>query len=127
MTTPLPKYLWQVVGSDLFEINSEHYLIVVDYFSRYPEVIRLSTTISNTVITSLKAMFSRRGIPEALRTDNGSQYNSQRFSEFTKDYGITHTTSSPGTNKVIVKRNALYKLSHNYLSNLLLLIHTGHF
>ncbi len=47
MTTPLPKCPWQVVGSDLFEINSEHYLIVVDYNSRYPEVIRLSTTTSS--------------------------------------------------------------------------------
>ena len=95
MTTPLPKYPWQVVSLDLFETNSEHYLIVVDYFSRYPEVIRLSTTTSSAVITSLKAVFSRHGIPEVLRTDNGPQYISQRFSEFTKDYGITRTTSSP--------------------------------
>ncbi len=92
--TIVPKYPWQVVGSDLCEINSEHYLIMVDYFSRYPEVIRLSTTTSGAVITSLKAVFSRHGIPEVLRTDNGPQYISQRFSEFTK-CSITHTTSSP--------------------------------
>ena len=37
--TPLPDYPWQVAGTDLFELNQCHYLLVVDYFSRYPEVI----------------------------------------------------------------------------------------
>jgi len=95
MTTPLPDYPWQVVGSDLFENNKEHYLIVVDYFSRYPEVVRLGTTTFSAVITTLKGVFFRYGIPEVLRTDNGPQYESQRFLEFTTDYSITHITSSP--------------------------------
>ena len=39
LTTPLPDYPWQVVGSDLFSLNGAKYLLTVDYFSRYPEVI----------------------------------------------------------------------------------------
>ena len=38
--TPLPDYPWQVVASDLFKLKGEHYLLVVDYFSHYPEVIK---------------------------------------------------------------------------------------
>lgn len=38
LPTQLPDYPWQVVGTDLFEIKGIHYLITVDYFSRYPEV-----------------------------------------------------------------------------------------
>ena len=34
ITTPLPDYPWQLVGTDLFELNKCHYLLVVDYFSR---------------------------------------------------------------------------------------------
>ena len=33
MTTPLPDYPWQVLGSDLFTLKGEQYLVIVDYFS----------------------------------------------------------------------------------------------
>ncbi len=69
MTTPLPDYPWQVLGSDLFQVRADH--LVVDYFSRYPEVVKLTSTISAAIITALKAIFSRHGIPEVLRSDNG--------------------------------------------------------
>ncbi len=51
--TPLPEYPWQVIGTDLFELKGEQYLLVVDYFSRYPEVSKLSSTTSHNIITSL--------------------------------------------------------------------------
>jgi len=39
LPAPLPNYPWQVVATDLFEIFlSVQHLIVVDYFSRYPEL-----------------------------------------------------------------------------------------
>ena len=63
LTTPLPNY-WQMVGSDLFEISGEHYLLVMDNFSRYPE---LTSTTSATVITSLKSIFMQHGILEVLQ------------------------------------------------------------
>ena len=78
--TPLPDYPWQVVGSDLFELGGEQYLLVVDYYSHYPEVVRLQSTTSTTVIKMLKTIFSRHGIPEVLRSDNGPQYSSVEFS-----------------------------------------------
>ena len=39
--------------------------------------------------------FSRHGIPEKLRTDNGPQYSSREFTSFCHTYGIEHHTSSP--------------------------------
>ena len=32
--TDLPKYLWHVVGTDLFEYKKINYVVVVDYFLR---------------------------------------------------------------------------------------------
>ena len=93
--TPLPDYPWQRVGTDLFVLKGEHYLIVVDYFSRYPEVIKMKTTTSSSIIEALKAVFSRHGIPEKLVSDNGPQYSSQEFVSFAKQYDFCHLTSSP--------------------------------
>ena len=65
----------------------------MDYFSRYPEVIKLSSTTSSSVIAALKTVFARHGIPETLQSDNGRpQYSSQEFAQM---YGFNHVTSSP--------------------------------
>ena len=95
MLIPLPDYPWQVLGSDLFSLKGAQYLVVVDYFSRYPEVIQLSSTVSGSIIVALKSIFARHGIPEVLRSDNGPQYISEEFARFTTTYGIRHITSSP--------------------------------
>ena len=75
MTTPLPKYPWQLVRTDLFQLNNNHYLLTADYFFRYPEVTKLSSTLSTAVISALKATFSQYGIPEIIRSNNGPQYS----------------------------------------------------
>jgi len=84
-----------MVGSDLFMLKGDTYLFVVDYFSRYPEVVKLTTTVSASVIAALKTIFARHGIPETIRSDNGPQYSADEFDKFTKSYGIQHITSSP--------------------------------
>ena len=72
------------------------YLIVIDYYSRYVEVAAMTkTTKSSEIITALKSIFARHGIPEQVRSDNGSQYDSAEFSHFAKEWGFRHVTSSP--------------------------------
>ena len=81
------------MGTDLFELQGTKYLLVVDYISRYPEVTKLSSTTSRSIITALKCIFSRHGIPSILMSDNGPQFSSNEMMEFT--YAFTHVTSSP--------------------------------
>ena len=104
MTTPsrqpllqssLPDYPFERVASDLFEIKGVTYLMLVDYFSRYIEVNKLSSTTSASVITALKSSFSRYGIPSVLMSDNGPQYSSKEMKQFAELYGFQHLTSSP--------------------------------
>ena len=90
-----PNLPWEVLGSDLFEWNGAHYLLVVDYLSRFPEIAQLPETSSSTVISRLKSIFARHGIPKILRSDNGPQYSSTQFAAFAKEYGFAHITSSP--------------------------------
>ena len=68
---------------------------MVDYFSRFPEVIRLKETTSRHIIEALKKIFSRHGIPETLISDNGPQYASSEFTDFARSYDFRHKTSSP--------------------------------
>ncbi|XP_062512805.1 uncharacterized protein K02A2.6-like [Corticium candelabrum] len=95
MTSQLPDFPWQVVATDLMELNGAHYLVVIDYFSRYPELIKLTSTTALAVIQALKSVFARHGIPDILRSDNGPQYIARETKEFAKAYGFVMITSSP--------------------------------
>ena len=93
--TPLPALPWQRVGSDLFEWKQSVYLLVVDYYSRFIEIARLNRSTTAEVVTHLKSIFARHGIPETLISDNGPQYSSREFSEFAAEYEFRHVTASP--------------------------------
>ena len=54
-----------------------------------------SQCTSAKMITVLKELFAEHGIPEDIRSDNGPQFASHIFAEFTKDWNIKHSTSSP--------------------------------
>ena len=45
----LPERPWQNVVTALFMLENEQYLIVVDYYSRYFELERMSTTTSTAI------------------------------------------------------------------------------
>ena len=68
---------------------------MVDYFSRYPEISKLTPTTPTAVIVAMKAVFARHGIPEIVRSNNGPQYSSYEFTLFADSYGFQHSTSSP--------------------------------
>lgn len=95
MPSTLPDYPWQKIATDLCTLNGHTYIVAVDYFSRYPEVVKLASTTSQNIIIMLKTVFARYGIPEEVVSDNGPQYTSQEFGDFAKKYNFKHTTSSP--------------------------------
>ena len=78
-----------------FEFNNQHYLLIVDYFSKWPEISKLDNLSAKNVISYMKSQISRYGIPDELISDNGPQFACEEFAQFMKDYDIKHTTSSP--------------------------------
>ena len=44
-TRDIPLLPWQVVASDVLEHKNQHYLVVIDYYSKYIEALRLKGTI----------------------------------------------------------------------------------
>ena len=63
----MTKLPWQRVGTDLLEYKGTQYVLVTDYFSHYIEIAKLS---SDAIITHLKSMFARHGIPQYVVSDN---------------------------------------------------------
>lgn len=43
----------------------------------------------------MKSMFARHGIPYEVRSDNGPQYTSREFKDFSRSWCFEHKTSSP--------------------------------
>ena len=77
------------------QCKSQDYVVTVDYFSNYWKVDKLSFTTATAVIQKLKPHFARFGSPEVLVSDNGPQFASTEFAQFSKTWDFDHRTSSP--------------------------------
>ncbi|KAI5731337.1 hypothetical protein M8J77_008443 [Diaphorina citri] len=86
---------WYKVGVDMFEFNGKHYVLVVDYYSKFIETALCSNTSSAVVIAHIKSIFARHGIPQIVVSDNGPQFSSREFQQFARTYEFQHITSSP--------------------------------
>ncbi|UYV68869.1 K02A2.6-like, partial [Cordylochernes scorpioides] len=94
--TNFPTRPWQKIGMDLFKFENKWYLVVIDYYSRFPEVVQLDRLTASVVVRSCKSIFARHGVPETVVSDNGTQFGAAReFANFARQYGFTHVTSSP--------------------------------
>jgi len=67
----------------------------VDYYSRWIEADVVRNTSSSTIIKCLEKHFTRHGIPETLRTDNGSNLVSHEMEEFLDELGNKHKRTIP--------------------------------
>ena len=90
----MPARAWQKLGTDIFEYKSKPYLVIVDYYSKYPEICLLNDKSSQAVITSMKSVFARHGIPDEVVTDN-MPFSSKECSRFAQEWGFKISTSSP--------------------------------
>ncbi len=90
--TPLPKKAWTNVAVDFV---GPFLIVVIDEYSRYPEVEILTTTSVKATIPKLDTIFSRQGIPEILKSDNGPPFNSEEFKNFPTLLGFKHRKITP--------------------------------
>jgi hypothetical protein len=117
---PIANRPWQNIGADLFDLGKKKFLIVTDYLSLYPEVISLTSSNSNAIITAMKSILARHGMPDILYTDNGPSFNSIMFKEFCKVWSFQHITSSsyfPKSNGLIessVKAKKMCRIERRY-------------
>lgn len=90
----VPNFPFEKIGSDICEIGDKFYLIIVDYFSKWIEIIKIANKTAGELIKHFKKVFSTHGICRTLIADN-MPYNSYEFREFSKDWNFEINTSSP--------------------------------
>ena len=85
MPHEIPTRPWQTVGTDIFHYNSDDYLIMCDYYSKFPFIKKLAKMDSQTVVDCTKSVFAEQGIPERIISDNGRQYDCATYKDIAKD------------------------------------------
>ena len=91
----IPPRPWHTVGADLFKVNNSWYIVIADYYSKFPFVKKLNNLTATAIINVVRSIFSEQGIPEVLICDNGTQFTSAQFQDLSKRYGFRVVTSSP--------------------------------
>ena len=97
---------WEEVSADYFTLCTQDYLLVVDFYSKYPKVIPMMSKIANATILALKSIFAINGIPNKLIADN-MPFNSKEFLEVSKKWNFKVVASSPKfpQSNVLAERN----------------------
>ena len=70
------------------ENRNKYILKLVDYATRYPEAVALSSVETEAVAEALVSIFSRDGIPKNILTDIGSQFTSALMKEVSRLYHL---------------------------------------
>ena len=95
--TEPPTGPWQDVAIDMMRPLStgENLLVIVDYYSRFFEVVSMQSTTTEKIIGALIPIFAIYGYPFSVKSDNGSQFQSKEFKSFLLEHGIEHHASPP--------------------------------
>ena len=91
----IPELPWMKVGADIFELHGQSYLLLVDYLTKYPEVLNLSDKTAYTVIQKMKSVFARHRIPREIVSDH-VPFASYEMKTFAASWEFKLTHSSPG-------------------------------
>ena len=93
MPHQIPTHPWENIATDFFSYQGQHYLVVIDHYSFYPEVVSVTSTSANNAITFLKSLFARHGIPKTLRTDN-MPFGSKELYQFSREWEFEYPKSN---------------------------------
>ena len=73
---------WQRIHIDFAgPMDNLMFLIVVDAFSKWPEVFPMRSTTTQFTVTILHTLFARMGLPQIIVSDNGPQFSSTELHE----------------------------------------------
>ncbi|GJS77814.1 reverse transcriptase domain-containing protein [Tanacetum coccineum] len=106
--------IWGIdfMGPFLKSHKFEYILVVVDYVSKWDESQALPTNDARVVITFLKKLFCRFGMPKALISNRGTHFCNKIVEKTMKRYGVNHrfsTSYHPQTSGQVENTNKALK------------------
>ncbi|GJT77394.1 putative nucleotidyltransferase, ribonuclease H [Tanacetum coccineum] len=90
----------------------EYILVAIDYVSKWAEAQALPTNDARVVVTFLKKLFCRFGMPKALISDRGTHFCNKIMEKTIKRYGVSHrfsTSYHPQTSGQVENTNRALK------------------
>ena len=97
------------VGIDIMTFQAKDYLVIVHYYSKYPELQCLSDKTASTIIEQCKRVFARHGIPVEIVSDNTCRFKVMNLLRFPKLGASKLPLQARHIVKVMVKLNAVSK------------------
>ncbi|KAM7281655.1 uncharacterized protein ISCGN_006447, partial [Ixodes scapularis] len=87
--------VFERVHLDFATKSGTNLFVLVDSFSKWVEVLPISSTTAPQTVEKLMAVFTQFGLPEEVVTDGGPQFRSEEFKNFLKDQEVVHTMTPP--------------------------------
>ena len=91
----VPAGPWKKIAMDYFDWDQKKYLLIADYYSRFPVLRSVTNMTASHLVTALKTIFSEYGLPEEIVSDQGAQFTSEQYLNLATAYDIKVTHSSP--------------------------------
>lgn len=87
---------FQELAADFCSYARCQYIITVDCFLDRPKIMPMGcNTTTAQLISVLRAAFCRSGVPDTMWTDQGPQFTSKAFQDFSQQWSFKHVTFSP--------------------------------
>lgn len=71
------------------------WLVVVDAFSKWPEIVKMKRATSEKVVEVLETWIARHGVPRQIVTDNGTHFVNKELKSLCEKYNIIHIRTAP--------------------------------
>ena len=90
-----PQTTWSSVSIDFCGPfpSGEHVMVVIDDYSRFPEIEIVRSISADTIIPRLDSVFATHGIPDVVKSDNGPKFTGHQFAAYAK--GFHHRKITP--------------------------------
>ena len=76
-------------------LRGKMFLIVIDAYSKWPEVVAMNESTSSATVSKLRRMFATHGLPKVSVSDNGPAFVGEVLREFMKRNGVKQVYSAP--------------------------------
>ena len=76
-------------------LDGYYYLIVVDSFSKWPEISKCKKMAMETVINFLYKLFAQFSIVDCIMSNNRTKFTSKEFKDFCWTFVVKHVAIAP--------------------------------